>query len=174
MFGLSRSTLLYYDRVGVLAPTGRSRSNYRLYSEADRKRLEEICSFRRAGLSIEDIRTLLSNRTERSTGLLERRLRAIGDEMRSLESQQRLLAGLLRAQAGGGPRGPVDKALFVEMLRAAGMDEAAMHRWHREFESRAPEAHQAFLRSLGIPEGEALRIRRWSLEGAPAAGRRKR
>ena len=33
--GLSRSTLLYYDRLGLLRPVGRSESNYRLYSATD-------------------------------------------------------------------------------------------------------------------------------------------
>jgi DNA-binding transcriptional MerR regulator len=42
IFGLSRSTLLYYDSIGLLTPTGRSDAGYRLYSEDDRKRLERI------------------------------------------------------------------------------------------------------------------------------------
>jgi DNA-binding transcriptional MerR regulator len=31
---LSRSTLLYYDRIGLLRPSGRSRAGYRLYNGA--------------------------------------------------------------------------------------------------------------------------------------------
>jgi SAM-dependent methyltransferase len=52
--------------------------------------------------------------------------------------------------------------MFVAMLRAAGMDDAAMKKLHVEFEKREPEAHHAFLLSLGISEKEALLIRRWS------------
>ena len=48
-FGLSRSTLLYYDRIGLLSPSARSEAGYRQYSAADRGRLESICSLRRAG-----------------------------------------------------------------------------------------------------------------------------
>ena len=39
-FGLSRSTLLYYDTIGLLSPSLRSRANYRLYSPADVERKE--------------------------------------------------------------------------------------------------------------------------------------
>ena len=39
-FGLSRSTLLYYDRIGLLSPSGRSPGDYRLYDQADCDRLE--------------------------------------------------------------------------------------------------------------------------------------
>jgi hypothetical protein len=42
------------------------------------------------------------------------------------------------------------------------MDDDAMLRWHAEFEQRAPEAHHAFLLSLGIEEQEVTLIREWS------------
>jgi hypothetical protein len=48
------------------------------------------------------------------------------------------------------------------MLSAAGLDEDGMRQWHQEFENRAPQAHQAFLRSLGISQSEIRRIRNWS------------
>jgi DNA-binding transcriptional MerR regulator len=50
-FGLSRSTLLYYDRIGLLRPSGRSGADYRQYSEDDVQRMERICLFRGSGLS---------------------------------------------------------------------------------------------------------------------------
>ena len=34
-----------------------------------------------------------------------------------------------------------------------------MHRWHVEFEALAPESHQDFLESLGIPPPEIASIR---------------
>jgi len=37
-FGLSRSTLLYYDSIGLCKPSGRSAANYRTYTENDRAR----------------------------------------------------------------------------------------------------------------------------------------
>jgi len=50
--------------------------------------------------------------------------------------------------------------MFVSLLRAAGMDDQAMLQWHSEFERRAPQAHQAFLLSLGISEQETEQIRK--------------
>ncbi|HJV64294.1 MAG TPA: MerR family transcriptional regulator [Geomonas sp.] len=158
-FGLSRSTLLYYDRIGLLSPSGRSESGYRQYSRRDRDRLASICSFRDTGLTIEDIRRVLSvTEDEDASGLvLRKRLQEIGEEIRTLQSQQHIIARMLKVQALG--ELPVDKRAWVEMLSAAGMDEAAMMKWHAEFETRAPEAHHQFLRSLGLPEEEALLIR---------------
>jgi MerR family transcriptional regulator, thiopeptide resistance regulator len=162
LFGLSRSTLLYYDRVGLLPPSGRTSTGYRIYTEGDAKRLERICSLRQTSLSIEDIKSILCSEDEPYTDLLQKRLNEIGQEILTLKAKQGLLSTMLKGMALEGGQPKVDKEMWVEMLRAAGMDEGAMDRWHAEFEHRAPEAHQQFLLSLGISEREARLIRQWS------------
>ncbi len=168
-FGLSRSTLLYYDRIGLLFPSGRSEANYRRYSASDRDRLESICSLRQAGLDIEGIRTILASAGDDTMAVLQRRLNEIGREIQALQTKQRILAGMLKLNGEGGPKTSVDKEMFVAMLRAAGMDDDDMKRLHAEFERREPEAHHNFLLSLGISEKEALLIRKWSAEAATEA-----
>lgn len=164
MFGLSRSTLLYYDRIGLLTPSGRSGAGYRLYSEDDRDRLAAICSFRQAGLTIEDTRRVLSSEQDANTVILMRRLRELGEEIHTLQAQQRFLGRMLKIESLKGLPATVDKQAWIEMLRAAGMDEASMRRWHTEFEHRAPEAHHEFLLAFGISEDEVLFIRQRSKE----------
>jgi len=163
MYGLSRSTLLYYDRIGLLSPSGRSKVGYRLYSSKDVEKLANICSFRQAGLTIEDIRSVLSMGDADGT-VLYRRMREIGEEIRALQVQQHLLGKMLQVQSLGELPVSIDKQAWIEMLRAVGMDDAAMVRWHTEFERRAPEAHHQFLLTLGISEDEALFIRKKSME----------
>jgi hypothetical protein len=51
------------------------------------------------------------------------------------------------------------KDAWVEMFRAVGLDEATMGRWHHEFESRWPDAHEKFLTWLGVPDVDVARIR---------------
>ena len=60
-FGLSRSALLHYDRIGLLSPSGRSLAGYRCYSEADADRLRAIQTFRQAGVPLAGIRALLDD-----------------------------------------------------------------------------------------------------------------
>jgi MerR family transcriptional regulator, thiopeptide resistance regulator len=161
-FGLSRSTLLYYDRMGLMPPSGRTGSGYRYYTDRDYRRLERICSLREAGLTLKDIRNVLSSGGRPGAKLLEKRMREAEVDMQGLRNQQRLLAGMLSRIATGSVPPAVDKELWIEMLRAAGMDQNAMNRWHVEFERRAPEGHQEFLVSLGIPPEEVAKIRQWS------------
>jgi DNA-binding transcriptional MerR regulator len=161
-FGLSRSTLLYYDRIELLRPSGRTGSGYRSYSEKDYCRLERICQFRQAGLTLRDIRDVLSSGGRPGAKLLNKRMRETAASIVDLKSQQRILATMFNGFATGKATPPVDVELWVEMLEAAGMDAKARKRWHMEFERRAPEAHGEFLLSLGIDIDEVTKIRRWS------------
>jgi DNA-binding transcriptional MerR regulator len=162
--GLSRSTLLYYDRLGLLKPAGRTGSGYRYYTDAEQRRLECIGQYRQAGLTLKEIRTVLSSGGKPGTRLLEQRLRQTTEDIVHLKHQQRLLARMLRQVASGNPPPTVDVKLWVKMLRAAGMDEEGMHRWHSEFERRAPAGHEEFLLSLGLSPRDVEEARRLSRE----------
>jgi DNA-binding transcriptional MerR regulator len=161
-FGLSRSTLLYYDRIGLLAPSKRSAAGYRLYGDGDVRRLEAICRYREIGLSLKQIGELLGAATGRTAELLEARLDRLNDEIEHLREQQRTIVRLLADPKKLRRARAMDKDRWVAILRAAGLDDAAMHRWHVEFERAAPAAHQDFLESLGLSKGDVARIRRWS------------
>jgi MerR family transcriptional regulator, thiopeptide resistance regulator len=161
-FGLSRTALLHYDAVGVLSPSGRTGANYRVYTEADAERLARICSFREAGLSLEQIRNALGAKRDTVAGILAARLEQIGAEMSRLRGQQRILARMLGEGAAAARAPVIDKARWIEILRASGMSDDEMARWHVEFERLAPAAHAEFLVSLGIPQDEIEGIRRRS------------
>jgi MerR family transcriptional regulator, thiopeptide resistance regulator len=161
-FGLSRSALLYYDRIGLLSPSQRSSAGYRIYGERDLKRLEAICRYRQIGLRLEQIRDLLDGGSGRTAELLEARLDQLNTEIERLREQQRVIVRLLANRKKLRGARAIDKARWVAILRAAGLDDAAMHRWHVEFERMAPDGHQDFLESLGLPRIEITRIRRWS------------
>ena len=161
--GLSRSTLLYYEHIGLLHPSRRSLAGYRVYLEKDLARLERICLYRQAGLSLDDIGKILSGPRHPEADVLENRLAELGREILQLRTQQHLVAALIKEQGRIPNEMPVDKQSWVAMLEKAGMDEQAMWRWHREFEARSPQAHYEFLMSLGIDEQEAERIRQWAI-----------
>lgn len=161
-FGLSRSALLYYDRIGLLPPSGRLGSGYRFYTARDQRRLKRIRELREAGLTLVEIRTCLAAGGRPHAGLLQRRISETSEAMIDLKNRQRLLAAMLSPVGSPGGWRAVDKQMWMEMLQAAGMGDGGMARWHAEFEQRAPEAHREFLLSLGIPEREVGRIREWS------------
>jgi DNA-binding transcriptional MerR regulator len=161
-FGLSRSALLYYDRIGLLSPGARSGAGYRLYSVADVARLERIMALRAGGLPLEHIREVLDSRSS-LTALLEQQLLALNGQMLQLQEQQRVLCAMLGQPATART---MDRTGWTAMFRAIGLDDEAMRRWHVAFEARQPEAHQAFLVSLGIDAVEVERLRAEARSGA--------
>ena len=48
---------------------------------------------------------------------------------------------------------------WVAMFEEVGLDEAKRHQWHKLFEARHPEGHQAFLEWLGFTPKEIDGIR---------------
>ena len=59
--GLSIRTLRYYDEIELLVPSHRTEAEYRLYSEADIARLQQILSLRQLGFALKEIRECLEN-----------------------------------------------------------------------------------------------------------------
>lgn len=58
---VSIRTLHYYDEIGLLVPTGRTGAGYRLYTEDDLLRLQQILIGRELGLPLEEIRRSLDD-----------------------------------------------------------------------------------------------------------------
>jgi DNA-binding transcriptional MerR regulator len=161
-YSLSRSTLIYYDNIGVLTPSGRSESNYRLYSDSDLEKMNRIQLFRSAGLPLDAITLLLGTQGGELAVSLENRLDSINGEIRDLRNQQQVILKLLENKNLAQNSRVLTKETWVSMLRAAGLDEAGMRNWHMEFETTSPEAHQDFLESIGIESDEIATIRNWS------------
>lgn len=61
---VSSDTLRFYEKNGLLVPSGRSESGYRLYSEDDLSRIRFILRAKAVGLSLDEIRELLDIRLE--------------------------------------------------------------------------------------------------------------
>jgi MerR family transcriptional regulator, thiopeptide resistance regulator len=169
--GLSRSTLLYYESIGLLKPVSRSAAGYRRYGEKDLRRLQQVCAYRDAGLKLEDIRALLDRPEDDASSVLKRRLVELNAEIETLRNHQRAILKLLRNYDFCERTEMNTKEKWVSIMKAAGFNEADMHRWHVEFERSAPDEHQEFLEFLHIPKEEVVSIREWSRKGGGAQGR---
>jgi MerR family copper efflux transcriptional regulator len=72
--GLSEPTLRYYEEVGLVGPIGRDeRSGHRRYTTGDVETLEVLTCLRAIGVSIEEMRTYLANRTRGRSAAAEQR-----------------------------------------------------------------------------------------------------
>lgn len=68
--GVSIRTLQYYDKIGLLHPTGYTDAGYRLYDDADLERLQHILLFRELEFPLKDIKVIINSPDfDRSTAL---------------------------------------------------------------------------------------------------------
>jgi DNA-binding transcriptional MerR regulator len=163
---LSRSTLLYYETIGLLPRPRRTAGNYRAYTPKDLDRLRQVCVYRDAGVPLADIRALLDGPRDDAAAVLRRRMVELGAGIERLRDQQRAIARLLKSAHQLRSIPMVTKDKWVAIMKAAGFSEQEMTRWHAEFEKGAPAEHQEFLEFLHIPKEEVGRIRAWSRAGS--------
>lgn len=161
-FGLSRTTLLYYDRIRLLCPSYRTTAEARLYSAADEARLNQIVTYRRAGIPLESIKRMLDAAPIRVNERLERRLREIQEQICALRSQQHFIVGMLKDAVMRGESPARTKDQWVALLRACDFTEKDLHGWHVAMERDNPEAHARFLRRVGLTAKEAEQVRAYA------------
>ena len=158
-FGISRTTILYYERAGLLLPTKRSSNNYRWYGEKEISRLEMIMAYRSFGLPVAQLPELLDRDDEATQEqILCNQFKALETEIQQLRLQQKAIMTLLK-HPDLLENQMVTKKRWSGIMKAAGLSDQDMHNWHQQFEKMEPEAHQQFLESLNISPEEIKKIR---------------
>lgn len=160
-FGLARSTLLYYDRIGLLRPTQHSPAGYRIYDAQAIDRLKRIVELRSAGMALTTVKLVLETSTPLADAL-EQQVALLNRQLAQLREQQRVVLTLLQSRSAARRARTMSKESWTRMFRSIGLSDADMRQWHAHFERTMPEAHRDFLESLGLDGEEVRRIRTWS------------
>ena len=89
--GLTVRTLHHYDAIGLVVPSGRSASGYRLYADEDVERLHAVCTYRALGLALEAIGEILADgdtdtHLRRQHALVSERIARLRDVQLTLET----------------------------------------------------------------------------------------
>lgn len=71
-FGVSRNTLLYYEKAGIVTPAVDSNNGYRTYTNDDVFRLFESVAMRNVGLTLDESRELLASSSISAADRLDR------------------------------------------------------------------------------------------------------
>lgn len=128
--GLSRSTLLYYEKLGLISAK-RQANGYRSYSENDLQRLVLLQQLQAGGLSLKECQACLEAKIDREK--LLHRLDVLDDEIAKKQKARELLSSML------------------------GMN--SMREWHQTIEQQAPSAHLDWLMKQGFDEKQAMRLK---------------
>ncbi len=93
--GLTVRTLHHYDEIGLLVPSARSEAGYRLYSDADVRRLYRILALRAMGFPLEEIAATLVREGEDPRPAVRRHLERIDEQLRLAAHLRERLARIL-------------------------------------------------------------------------------
>lgn len=107
--GVNVETIRYYERIRLLPAPPRNAGGYRIYASAHADRLKFVRRARDLGLSLDEVRRLLSLADQKSSScakvhdLAARHLADIRGRIADLKRMERVLSRLVRACAKGEP-----------------------------------------------------------------------
>ncbi len=159
MFNISRTTLLYYDSKGILSPSERSESGYRIYNNDDIEKLKQILLYKNAGVPLTKINQLISASKSDFISVLMQRLSELNDEINTIKKKQDVIIDILRHVELYKIFMDVDKGLWEKILSSIGLTKEQADRWHADFEKNSPKQHQSLLKALGMKENEIREMR---------------
>ena len=94
--GVTRKTLYYYDKIGLLKPAKRKGvQKHKLYDSEQMNRLYEILYYRKAGLNIAEITILIDDFQVERSKILENAMRRLNTELSEKKEQIEALKDIL-------------------------------------------------------------------------------
>lgn len=154
--GVTVRALHHYDKLGLLEPTRRAGSSYRLYTERDLARLEEIVVLKFLGIPLKEIRPLLDQQSGLADAL-RRQQRVLREKRQQLEQAMTTIAAAERSvRSATGP----DWTLFRHVIQEIEMQSET--NWQARYYS--PEAREKVeqRKSLWSPELQEEVTRKWN------------
>jgi len=150
-------TLHYYDRLGLLRPTRRNHNGFRLYSEQDFARLQQISTLKFIGFPLKQIKEILKAESVRLDETL-------GLQRKIIEAQRyRLglaLEAIKRAEAVFKKDGATDWDAFGQINEVINMEQNT--EWTKKYYSDTAQAKIEERKNLWSPELQERVTRDWA------------
>ena len=154
--GVTVRALHHYDRLGLLKPTGRSGSGYRLYRDSDLVRLEQIVVLKFLGLPLKQIGQLLKRQSPLAE-TLRRQQHVLAGKRRQLDLAIQAIGQAERSiQPGREP----DWELFKTVVREIEMQNNTD--WSKKYYSEEAKAKVEERKALWNPELQAEVSKQWA------------
>jgi DNA-binding transcriptional MerR regulator len=128
--GTTVRTLHHYDQIGLLRPSGRRPNGYRVYTQTDLLRLEQIVALRFLGLSLREIKRILDSPALTLEKSLKVQAGIIAEEARRLEGAGRALRQVF-GQLEKGKKADFNKVITI--IKEIHMDEEKKKNWAERF-----------------------------------------
>ncbi len=182
--GLTVRALRHYHAIGLLCPSARSKAGFRLYDQADVRRLHHIQALKHLGFSLADIQAFLAGGETPAGEIMARQITALDGRIQRATALKEHLARLLARLESGRQASLTDWLELLERMhmyeRHFSRDELAALRGH--LDAAGPKLRDAWRELLARiqaamdrndpAEGEAARelARDWARLALAATG----
>ena len=153
--GVTVRALHHYDRLGLLKPRTRTENGYRLYSDSDLARLEQIVVLKFLGLPLKEIRELLTR--ESSLGDSLRRQQTVLAEKRG--QLDAAIHAIQRAEQSLAMKREPDWGLFTKIIKEIEMQNDTD--WSKQYYSEDAKTAVEARKALWSPELQERVSREW-------------
>lgn len=154
--GVTVRALHHYDRLGLLKPASRTQAGYRLYSERDLARLEQIVLLKFLGFSLKQIGELLDDNSD-LPDTLRRQRGALGAKRGQLE---RAIQAIQETETALTGCSHPDWRIFIKIIKEIEMRNDT--EWMQKYYSDEAQAKVEERKTLWSPELQARISQQWS------------
>jgi DNA-binding transcriptional MerR regulator len=152
-------TLHYYDQVALLKPSFERSNGYRVYTDADLLKLQQIVTLKFMGFSLGQIRRLLDSKGYEAVKSLKVQAGAVKDEIARLRQASQAIEQVLILLE---TKGRIHKQKLIKIMEVIQMGEDVKKDWHEKFYTEAELKEFAEVGKKYTPEMAAAYQRRWA------------
>ncbi len=150
-------TLHHYDRIGILKPKHYDKNGFRLYSEREFARLQQITTLKFIGFSLNQIKEILAGKEFNLADTLQLQKNIIQAQRNRLNLA---LEAINRAEAMFNSNGVTDWESFTKIIEVINMEQNT--EWTKKYYSEEAQAKVEERQNLWSPELQEKVTKDWS------------
>ncbi|MBE6063699.1 MAG: methyltransferase domain-containing protein [Clostridium butyricum] len=127
--GVTVKTLLHYDKIGLLKPSDKTESGYRLYCEDDFLKLQQITTLKFIGLSLSEIKNVLFESGENLESMIVIQKKALEEKKKHIEE---VINVFNKAEISAREKGFLDANTLINIIKLTGMEKSIKEQYKND------------------------------------------
>lgn len=127
--GVTVKTLLHYDKIGLLKPSEKTESGYRLYCEDDFLKLQQITTLKFIGLSLNEIKNVLFESGENLENMIVIQKKALEEKKKHIEE---VISVFNKAEVSAKEKGFLDANMLIDIIKLTGMERSIKEQYKND------------------------------------------
>ena len=124
--GVTVKTLLHYDKIGLLKPSQKTDSGYRIYCEDDFLKLQQITTLKFIGLSLSEISHILHESGENLESMISIQKKALEEKKKHIES---VISVFNKAENKAKKNGFLDANNLINIIKITNMEKSVKEQY---------------------------------------------